>query len=68
MLSTHNHLGREVSVDTLRIPGILQRLAFTYLVIGMMEVFTAQDADIHQVWVHYDGVNINNQFLLHPPL
>ena len=43
-------IGREVSLSSLRIPGVLQRLAVSYFVVAAVEVFFAQAEDIHQVF------------------
>ncbi|KAL7856391.1 hypothetical protein AOLI_G00199950 [Acnodon oligacanthus] len=42
-----------LSWDSLRIPGVLQRLAFTYLVVAVLEVLVArvhQDSSLTDVW------------------
>lgn len=44
--------GKAVDLRTLRVPGVLQRLALTYLVLGIMEAALAKSHDPHQVNIH----------------
>lgn len=48
LVSNRAKKGREVSLSSLRIPGVLQRLAISYFVVAAMEVVFAQAEDVHQ--------------------
>ena len=41
--------GRKVSLCSLRIPGVLQRLAVSYLVVAVTEIIFVQETNVHQV-------------------
>ena len=41
--------GKDVDVKELRIPGVLQRIAVVYLVVGLLQTAFAKSEDIHTV-------------------
>lgn len=42
---------KDIDVTTMRIPGVLQRFAITYFIVGLTHMFSAKAADPHQfVW------------------
>ncbi|KAK2147653.1 hypothetical protein LSH36_543g05022 [Paralvinella palmiformis] len=41
--------GRKVSLCSLRIPGVLQRLAVSYLVVAVTEIIFVQETNVHQI-------------------
>lgn len=42
---------KDIDITNIRIPGVLQRFAITYLIVGVMHMLSARPADSHQfVW------------------
>lgn len=40
-------------IRTLRIPGVLQRLSFTYLIVALAELIGFDPEDNHRVIIHF---------------